>query len=104
MDTPDRRASSRMVTLSVRMFRKRFWNRAADPKTDPGGAVKGQPFVVRTRTVHRSPGPGRGLSPGMSRLVLACALLLALVVPSAAPAKYDVHVGVGDQNVQLFDP
>jgi hypothetical protein len=40
----------------------------------------------------------------MSRLVALAALLLGLLlVPSVADARYDVRVGVGDQNVELFD-
>jgi len=42
----------------------------------------------------------------MPRLLLLPALLvgaLLLVVPATASARYDVRVGVGDQNVELFD-
>jgi hypothetical protein len=40
----------------------------------------------------------------MSRLAaLVAVLLTVLVLPSVASAKYDVRVGVGDQNVALFD-
>jgi hypothetical protein len=40
----------------------------------------------------------------MSRLAaLVAVLLTVLVLPSVASAKYDVRVGIGDQNIELFD-
>jgi hypothetical protein len=41
---------------------------------------------------------------GMSRFTpFAFVLLALLLLPSVASAKYDVRVGVGDQNIQMFD-
>jgi hypothetical protein len=39
----------------------------------------------------------------MSRFALLLSLLLLALIPATASARYDVRVGVGDQNVELFD-
>ncbi len=39
----------------------------------------------------------------MSRIALLFSLLLLLVLPATAAARYDVRVGVGDQNIEMFD-